>query len=139
MIFVTRKEHFNAAHKLFNPAWSDEKNQEVFGKCSNPNWHGHNYDLYVTIKGDPDPDTGFVFDLKKMSNIIKAHVIEKMDHKNVNMDVAFMKGKFASTEMIAITIWEQLAPYLNTVNCRLHCIKLMETERNYVEYFGPGN
>jgi len=137
MIFVTRKEHFNAAHKLFNPAWSDDKNMEIFGKCSNPNWHGHNYDLYVTIKGDPDPDTGFVFDLKKMSNIIKKQVIEKMDHKNVNLDVEFMKGRFASTEMIAIAIWEQLAPYLNTVNCRLHCIKLLETERNYVEYFGP--
>ncbi len=137
MIFVTRKEHFNAAHKLFNPAWSDDKNMEIFGKCSNPNWHGHNYDLFVTIKGDPDPDTGFVFDLKKMSNIIKKQVIEKMDHKNVNLDVEFMKGRFASTEMIAIAIWEQLAPYLNTVNCRLHCIKLLETERNYVEYFGP--
>jgi 6-pyruvoyltetrahydropterin/6-carboxytetrahydropterin synthase len=137
MIFVTRKEHFNAAHKLFNPAWTDDKNMEVFGKCSNPNWHGHNYDLYVTIKGEPDPDTGFVFDLKKMSTIIKQQVIEKMDHKNVNLDVEFMKGKFASTEMIAIAIWEQLAPWLNTVNCRLHCVKLMETERNFVEYFGP--
>ena len=139
MIFVTRKEHFNAAHKLFNPAWSDQKNLEVFGKCSNANWHGHNYDLFVTIKGDPDPDTGFVFDLKKMSNIIKAQVIEKMDHKNVNLDVDFMKGKFASTEMIAIAIWDQLAPHLNTVNSKLHCVKLMETERNFVEYFGPGS
>ena len=137
MIFVTRKEHFNAAHKLHNPAWSDEKNMEVFGKCSNPNWHGHNYDLYVTVKGEPDPDTGFVFDLKKLSSIIKVTIIDKMDHKNLNMDVDFMIGKFASTEVIAITIWEQLAPHLNTVNCQLHCIKLYETERNYVEYFGP--
>jgi len=138
MIFVTRKEHFNAAHKLFNPAWNDEKNLEIFGKCSNPNWHGHNYDLFVTIKGEPDPDTGFVFDLKKMSIIIKEQVVNKMDHKNVNLDVDFMKGKFASTEMIAIAIWEQLAPHLDTVNCKLHCVKLMETERNFVEYFGPG-
>lgn len=137
MIFVTRKEHFNAAHKLFNPLWSEEKNMQVFGKCSNPNWHGHNYDLFVTIKGEPDVETGFVFDLKKLSTIIKEQIINKMDHKNLNMDVDFMKGKFASTEVIAISIWEQLSPHINTVNCKLHSIKLFETERNYVEYFGP--
>lgn len=138
MIFVTRKEHFNAAHKLNNPNWPAEKNMEIFGKCSNPNWHGHTYDLFVTIMGEPDPETGFVFDLKKMSTIIKEKIINKMDHKNLNLDVDFMQGKFASTEIIAISIWEQLEPFFLTPNCRLHRIKLYETERNYVEYFGPG-
>lgn len=137
MIFVTRKEHFNAAHKLINENWSAEKNTEVFGKCANPNWHGHNYDLYVTVKGEPNQDTGFVFDLKNMSEIIKEVVIDKLDHKNINLDVDFMKGKFASTELIAIGIWEQLEMHLNTSTCKLHCIKLQETERNFVEYYGP--
>ena len=135
MVYLTRNEHFNAAHKLYNPVWSYEKNEEVFGKCANENWHGHNYDLHVTVKGDPDPDTGFVFDVKKLSNIIKEYVIEKLDHRNLNVDVEFMQGKLCSTENLAIAIWEQLTPHLPKT-IKLHCIRLYETPRIYVEYFG---
>jgi 6-pyruvoyltetrahydropterin/6-carboxytetrahydropterin synthase len=138
MIYITRRETFNAAHKLSNPDWTYEKNVEVFGKCANENWHGHNYVLFVTIKGEPDPVTGYVIDLKSLSSIIKNTVIEKLDHRNVNLDVDFMKGKMASTEILAITIWQQLQPIINKENCVLHSIKLHETENNFVEYFGPG-
>lgn len=135
MIYLTRVENFNAAHKLSNPAWSDEKNEAVFGKCANVNWHGHNYELHVTIKGNPDPDTGFVFNAKTLGELIKNEVIEKIDHRNLNMDVDFMAGKFTSAENLAIGIWDQLAPHLPTT-VQLHCIKLYETPRIYVEYFG---
>jgi 6-pyruvoyltetrahydropterin/6-carboxytetrahydropterin synthase len=135
MVYLTRLEHFNAAHKLYNPGWSREKNEAVFGKCANENWHGHNYDLYVTIKGDPDPDTGFLFDAKKLGEIIQEHIIEKLDHKNLNLDVDFMTGKMCSTENLAIAIWQQLQAHLPPV-VRLHGIKLYETPRIYVEYFG---
>ena len=135
MIYITRKEHFNAAHKLFREEWTNDKNAEVFGKCSNPNWHGHNYDLYVTVKGNPHPDTGFVFDVKQLSLIIRNHVIEKVDHLNLNLDVDFMNGKMCSTENLAIGIWEQLKDKLPE-GIQLHAIKLYETPRIYVEYFG---
>jgi 6-pyruvoyltetrahydropterin/6-carboxytetrahydropterin synthase len=135
MVYLTRVEHFNAAHKLVNPAWDYEKNEQVFGKCANENWHGHNYELYVTVKGDPDPDTGFVFDVKRLSLIIKEQVIEKVDHRNLNLDVDFMRDKFCSTENLAIGIWNQLTPHLPP-SVKLHCIKLYETPRIYVEYFG---
>ncbi len=135
MVYLTRNEHFNAAHKLYNPAWSYEKNEEVFGKCANENWHGHNYELQVTVKGRPDPDTGFVFDVKKLSIIINDQVIEKCDHRNLNVDVGFMKDKMCSTENLAIGIWDQLIPHL-PANIELHCIRLYETPRIYVEYFG---
>ena len=135
MVYLTRNEHFIAAHKLYNPAWSYEKNEEVFGKCANENWHGHNYELLVTVKGKPDPETGFVFDVKKLSNIIREHVIDKLDHRNLNMDVDFMKDKLCSTENLAIGIWQQLTPHLPQ-SVTLHCIKLYETPRIYVEYFG---
>jgi 6-pyruvoyltetrahydropterin/6-carboxytetrahydropterin synthase len=135
MVYLTRVEHFNAAHKLYNPSWSPEKNEEVFGKCANENWHGHNYELYVTVKGAPDPETGFVFDVKRLSNIIREHVIEKVDHRNLNVDVDFMKDKMCSTENLSIEIWKQLAPQLPS-GIRLHCIKLYETPRIFVEYFG---
>jgi len=128
-------EHFNAAHKLYNPSWTKEKNDEVFGKCANDNWHGHNYDLFVTVKGEPDADTGFLFDVKKLSVIIKECVIEKVDHKNLNLDVDFMKGKMCSSENLAVGIWQQLEQHLPS-NVRLHSIKLYETPRIYVEYFG---
>ncbi|MFO0414578.1 MAG: 6-pyruvoyl trahydropterin synthase family protein [Bacteroidota bacterium] len=135
MVYLTRQEHFNAAHKLANPAWSKEKNEAVFGKCANENWHGHNYDLFVTVKGDPDPDTGFLFDVKQLSHLINTYVIDHLDHKNLNVDVPFLAGKMCSTENLAIGIWNQLAPHLpDTV--KLHCIKLYETPRIYVEYFG---
>lgn len=135
MVYLTRQEHFNAAHKLFNPAWSKERNEQVFGVCANENWHGHNYDLYVTIKGIPDPDTGFLFDVKALSKLIKTHVIDHLDHKNLNMDVPFMAGKMCSTENLALAIWHQLAPHLPSP-VKLHCVKLYETPRIYVEYFG---
>ncbi|MFN3300363.1 MAG: 6-pyruvoyl trahydropterin synthase family protein [Sediminibacterium sp.] len=135
MVYLTRQEHFNAAHKLFNPAWSKERNEQVFGVCANENWHGHNYDLYVTIKGIPDPDTGFLFDVKSLSKLIKIHVIDHLDHKNLNMDVPFMAGKMCSTENLALAIWHQLAPHLPSP-VKLHCVKLYETPRIYVEYFG---
>lgn len=136
MIYVTRKEHFNAAHKVWRAEWSEEKNYEIFGKCANKNWHGHNYDLYVTVKGNPNPDTGFVVDLKILSKIIKSEIIEALDHRNLNLDVPFMAGKMASTEILAIEIWNQLAPHINTLGCKLHSIKLYETENNFVEYLG---
>jgi len=135
VVYLTRKEHFNAAHKLYNPAWSKEKNQEVFGKCANENWHGHNFDLFVTIKGSPDPDTGFLFDVKKLSMIIKEHITEVLDHKNLNVDVPFMAGKICSTENLVYEIWHQLLPHI-PVNVTLHCVKLCETPRIFVEYFG---
>lgn len=135
MVYVTRVEHFNAAHKLYNPAWSYEQNEAVFGKCANENWHGHNYELFVTIKGVPDPQTGFVFDAKKLSVLIKEHVVEKLDHKNLNVDVDFLQGQICSTENLAVSIWKQLQPHLPQ-QVRLHCVRLYETPRIYVEYFG---
>jgi len=135
MVYLTRAEHFNAAHKLYNPSWSKEKNDEVFGKCANDNWHGHNYELFVTVKGEPDPDTGFLVDAKKLSTTINQHVIEKLDHRNLNLDVDFMQGKMCSSENLVIEIWNQLQPNL-PANVQLHCIKLYETPRIYVEYFG---
>ncbi len=138
MLYISRKEHFNAAHKLYNDQWSKEKNIEVFGPCANDNWHGHNFELIVTIKGIPDPETGFVADLKKLSSMIRAEVIEKLDHKNINIDVDFMAGKMASCENLIVEIWKILEHHLPSVTERgkLHCIRLYETPRNYVEYFG---
>jgi 6-pyruvoyltetrahydropterin/6-carboxytetrahydropterin synthase len=138
MIYISRKEHFNAAHKLYNPNWSKEKNEEVFGPCANENWHGHNFELIVTVKGNPDPDTGFVIDLKKLSTMIRKNVIDKLDHKNLNLDVDFMRGKMASTETVAMEIWKILAPLIeaHSSTARLHSIKLYETPRNFVEYLG---
>jgi 6-pyruvoyltetrahydropterin/6-carboxytetrahydropterin synthase len=136
MIYITRKEHFNAAHRLFRPDYNDAKNLEVFGKCSNPNWHGHNYELFVTVKGQVNPETGFLINLKELSRLINHFVVEKLDHKNVNVEVDFMAGKLASSENLAIAIWEQLEQPIKNVGAALHCIKLFETERNFVEYYG---
>ena len=135
MVYLTRVEHFNAAHKLYNPSWSKEKNEEVFGVCSNENWHGHNFELYVTVKGRPDPDTGFVVDAKKLSIVIKEEVIEKLDHRNLNLDVDFMKDKICSIENLVEGIWNQLKPRI-PASVELHCIKLVETPKIFVEYFG---
>lgn len=132
--YITRKEHFNAAHRLYVDKWPEEKNQEVFGKCANKNWHGHNFTLYVTVKGSPDPDTGFLMDLKVLSELVKEKVVDKLDHNNLNVDVDFLKGIMPSIENIVIAIWNQLEPNIN--GCQLHCIKLVETENNYVEYYG---
>jgi len=135
MVYITRIEHFNAAHKLFNPSWTKEENEAVFGKCANENWHGHNFELHVTIAGNPNPDTGFVYDVKKLSVIIKDYVIEKLDHNNLNLDVDFMAGKLCSIENLVIGIWNQLQPQL-PAEIKLHALKLYETPRIYVEYFG---
>ena len=134
MIYLTRRERFNAAHRMFREDWTDEKNMEVYGKCSNPNWHGHNYTLYVTVKGEMEPDIGYVINLKTLSEIIKEHVIEKIDHKNMNIEVDFMNGKIASSENLAIAIWDVLEPQINKLGVELHCVKLEETENNFIEY-----
>ncbi|RAI98449.1 6-pyruvoyltetrahydropterin/6-carboxytetrahydropterin synthase [Chitinophaga skermanii] len=135
MIYLTRVEHFNAAHKLSNPGWSKEENKEVFGKCANENWHGHNYELHVTVKGEPHPETGFVFNAKTLGTLIHDVIIEQVDHRNLNVDVPFMAGKFTSAENFAIAIWEQLEQHLPE-GAALHCIKLYETPKIYVEYYG---
>jgi 6-pyruvoyltetrahydropterin/6-carboxytetrahydropterin synthase len=136
MIYITRRERFNAAHMLRNEKWSDEKNIEVFGKCANQNWHGHNFELFVTVKGEVNEDTGFVVNLKDLASVIQNKVIEKLDHKNLNLDVDFMRGKMASTEVLAIAIWEELESDINQLGAALHLVKVQETENNFVEYFG---
>jgi 6-pyruvoyltetrahydropterin/6-carboxytetrahydropterin synthase len=133
--YLTRREHFNAAHKLYNPQWTAERNDEVFGKCANENWHGHNFELFVTVKGAPDPDTGFIVDAKLLSKIIKEYVVDVLDHRNLNLDIPFMEGKICSIENLVFEIWGQLAPQMPK-GVQLHCIKLVETPRIYVEYFG---
>ena len=135
MVFLTRIEHFNAAHKLYNPSWTHEKNEAVFGKCANENWHGHNYELHVTVKGEVSADTGFVMDAKYLSSLIKQFVLEELDHKNLNLDVSFLKDKMCSTENLSIAIWDQLTSRLPG-NIQLHSIKVYETPRIFVEYFG---
>ncbi len=135
MIYITRKEHFNAAHKLFNPAWSEEQNTATFGKCANKNWHGHNYELFVTVKGEINPDTGFVVNLKDLSTLIRKDVIDLLDHNNLNMDVQGMPI-MPSTENVAIFAWNILAPKIKEMGADLHGIKLYETDSNYFEYFG---
>lgn len=136
MIYVTRRERFNAAHKLWNTNWEAEKNQDIYGKCANVNWHGHNYDLFVTVKGELQ-ESGYVVDLKSLSELLKKYVIEKLDHKNLNMDVDFMKGKITSTENLTMGIWNIIEPKIkNELNCTLHRVKLYETENNYAEYYG---
>jgi 6-pyruvoyltetrahydropterin/6-carboxytetrahydropterin synthase len=136
MIHITRRERFCAAHMLRNENWDDQKNLDVFGKCSNRNWHGHNFELFVTVKGEVDPATGFVINLKDLSKLIDEKVIEKLDHRNINLDVDFMAGKMASTEVLAIAIWEQLEAGIEALGGFLHCVKLQETENNFVEYYG---
>ncbi len=136
MIYITRRERFNAAHMLRNEKWSDDKNIEVFGKCANQNWHGHNFELFVTVKGEINANTGFVVNLKDLSSVIQEKVIEKLDHKNLNLDVDFMRGKMASTEVLAIAIWEELESDINQLGSKLHIVKVQETENNFVEYFG---
>lgn len=138
MIYVCRKEHFNAAHKLWNPNWTDEKNFEVFGPCANVNWHGHNFELIVTVKGKPDPETGFVVDLKALSILIRNLVIDRVDHKNLNLDVDFMEGKLASCENLVMEIWKILEPAVKEITKygSLYKLTLYETPRNFVEYLG---
>ncbi len=136
MLYLTRRETFNAGHRLFKTEWTDEQNFKVYGKCSNPQWHGHNYVLFVTVKGQLNPETGFVVNLKTLSKIIKTQVVEKTDHMNLNNQVDFMTGKLASTENLAMAIWEVLDPHIKCLGIELHCVKIAETENNYVEYYG---
>ena len=133
---VIRRERFNAAHRLFNPNWSDEKNEQIFGKCANKNWHGHNYTLFVTVEGTVDPDTGYVIDLKVLSDIIKNRIVDKIDHKNLNLEVDFMKDTITTAENIAIKIYEELKSDIQATGNNLYSVKLYETENNYVEYYG---
>ena len=138
MVFVSRKEHFNAAHRLFNPNWGMEKNKEVFGPCANENWHGHNFELIVTVKGDPDPETGFVVDMKKLGDLIKTQIVDKVDHKNLNVDVDFMKDILPSCENLVVEFWKILDPAIDQITPygKLHSLKLIETPKNFVEYYG---
>lgn len=135
-VYIVRREHFNAAHKLWREDWSAEKNEEVFGKCSNKNWHGHNFNLFVTVKGTPSPETGFIIDLKQLSKIIKRDVIEGLDHKNLNLDVPYLQGLLPSTENLVIKIWEQIEAPIAAAGGTLAKIRLEETENNFVEYYG---
>jgi len=135
MVYLTRRARFNAAHKLWVKEWSDEKNIDVFGKCANPNFHGHNYTLYVTVKGEPDAVTGMLINAKDLAKIINTEVIDVLDHKNLNLDVDFLPDNMQSTcENLAILIWKRIEPKLQ--QCILHRVKLHETENIYTEYFG---
>lgn len=139
MVYISRKEFFNAAHRLFNPAWTKEQNEAVFGLCANEYFHGHNFELTVTVAGVPNPDTGFVIDLKKLGNIIKDKIVDKVDHRNLNMDVDFLKGKMTSCEVLVQEFWKLLAPEIEQVSTgKLFKITLYETNKNFVEYFGEG-
>ena len=132
MVYLTRRERFNAAHKLWVDSWTEEQNFATFGKCANKNWHGHNYWLYVTVKGEPDPLTGFIVDVKKLSGLIKEHIVDHVDHSNLNLDVSFIpRGMQPTTENLAVLFWEQLEPHLQ--ECELHAIKVYETENIYAE------
>ena len=135
MIYLTRRERFCAAHRMFRQDWSDEQNQKIFGKCSNPNWHGHNYILWVTIKGEPSSH-GFVMNINILKRIILEKVVNKIDHKNINLEVAFMDGKVATTENLAVAIWNELKSSIEKEGALLHCIKIEETENNSIEYYG---
>ena len=136
MIYLTRRERFSAAHRMFRAEWSDEENQKIFGKCSNPNWHGHNYILLVTVKGEQSMENGFVLNINILKQIINVKVIEKVDHKNLNLDVEFMKGKITTTENLAVAIWNELKPEIEKEGVKLHCVKIEETENNSIEYYG---
>ena len=138
MVFITRVENFNAAHRVFNPKWSKEKNDEIFGRCANEYYHGHNFELFVTVKGIPDPEMGYVMDLKVLGDLVKKEIIDKVDHRNLNMDVDFMKDVIPSCENFIVKIWEIIAPKISEIapNAQLHSLKLTETPKHYVEYFG---
>jgi 6-pyruvoyltetrahydropterin/6-carboxytetrahydropterin synthase len=136
MIHITRRERFTAAHRLFKPELTDTQNSEMFGGCANPNWHGHNYELFITVKGKVNPELGYVMNLKDLSAMLKTKVIDKLDHRNLNMDVDFLKGIMTSTENVAIAIWNEIEKPIREIGAELHCVKLVETENNSVEYYG---
>ncbi len=136
MIFLTRRERFSAAHRMYREEWTDEKNREVYGKCSNPNWHGHNYVLWVTVRGESSDNNGFVINAGELKEIILEKVVNKLDHKNMNLEVSFMKGKIATTENLAVAVWNELKTAIEKTGAELYCVKIEETENNYVEYYG---
>lgn len=136
MIYITRRERFSAAHRMFREDWSDQENQKVFGKCSNPNWHGHDYVLYVTIRGDISEETGYFMNINTLKEIIKEKIIDKVDHKNLNIEVGFMLGRIATSENLAVAIWNELKPAIEREGVVLHCIRIGETENNTIEYYG---
>lgn len=136
MIYITRRECFSSAHRLFNPAYSDEENFETYGKCSNAGFHGHNYVMYVTVKGDVNPETGMVMNMKLLGDIVRQQVTDKLDHHNLNTDVDFLQGWITTSENIAIAAWEQLEGEIKKAGAELYKIKIAETENNYVEYYG---
>ncbi len=135
-MLITRKFHFSASHRVFNPKLSDDENLKIFGKCSNPNGHGHNYVMEVTVSGEIDPNTGFVMDLTELKNIVEKHIIEKVDHKNLNVDVDFMNDVLPSTENLTVRFWEQIENFVNTKTRKLYSIRLQETVNNSAEYRG---
>lgn len=136
MVYITRRERFSAAHRLFREEWDDETNRRIFGPCSNPNGHGHNYELFVTVRGRQNPETSFVVNLKDLSKVLKQHVINKLDHKNINTEVDFMQNRLASTENLAVGIWEELEQPLRDLDVELYKVKVVETENNSVAYYG---
>ncbi len=136
MIYITRRERFNAAHRLFRADYTEEENAKVFGKCSNPKWHGHNYELFVTVKGKVNPETGFLINLTDLKLLIREKITDKLDHKNLNEEVDFLQGKFTSTEVLCISIWQELAEEVIHLGAQLYKVKIKETENNFVEYLG---
>jgi len=136
VIYITRRSRFNAAHKLWNEDWTSEKNHEVFGKCANENWHGHNFVLYVTVKGIPELETGYAINFNALKSILKEYVEDPIDHKNLNLDVPWMKGQMTTMENLIVAIWEQIKQPIKESGCELHALKLCESENNFVEYFG---
>ena len=136
MLYVTRRERFSAAHKLWNTSLSDNENNKIFGKCAYPNSHGHNYQLFVTVKGEVNSKTGYVIDAKKLSSIIKKNIIDKTDHRNLNLDVDFLENTNPTIENLLLKFWEQIETPVKLEGCNLHKIKLVETENNYGEYYG---
>lgn len=136
VVELTRRERFNAAHKLYNDKWSPEENLKIFGKCASPNWHGHNYELWVTVKGTPNPETGFLINLNDLKKIVREKVVYKADHKNLNLDVSFMEGIITTTENLAIAVWKELEADVEELGAKLHCVRIRETENNSVSYYG---
>lgn len=135
VVYITRQVHFNSAHRLYNPTKSLAWNKKQYGMCTNPHWHGHNYVLEVTLKGEPDPVTGYIIDLAELKRILNRAIVEKCDHRNLNDEVPFLKNIIPSTENLVIAFWRQLVPHITAG--QLHCVRLYETPRNYAEFFGP--
>jgi 6-pyruvoyltetrahydropterin/6-carboxytetrahydropterin synthase len=134
-VYITRQVHFNAAHRLMNPFKDQKWNEQKFGPCNNPHWHGHNYVLEVTVKGQPDPETGYVLDLAALKRVLHEAVVDKCDHRNLNTDVDFLAAINPSTENLVIAFWREIAPRLPSGE--LHCVRLYETPRNFADYYGP--